>query len=513
AAAPEALDGLTRRELTYGRETSAFEGTHEFVFKHHVLHQVTYDSVLKRDKREQHRQTADWLVVRSGDRASEYFGLIADHYEKAGDSLNAVAYLRKAGEDAAKSYASDAALDYLGRALALVAPEDAETRFALLLTRRSVLSNTGRRAEQAEDVAALEALAERLDDVHRARAAGLRASNALITGDYPGACAAAARAVACAEAAGDPGAALHARFNWGRALQFQGDYAGAKSQIEQSLALAREVGERRIESTTLAQLGNLSFQRGDYGTARGHYREALDIARAIGDRNVESGLTNNLGEIEYVLGNYELAFKLLQTGRVICREIGQRMADAYLLCNMAHITFLRGDAAAAIELSNEARTAAQQLKDPDLQASLLSTRGHAHAALGQLDEAATCYRESVAIYHEIGRPTMPPEPISGLARLALARDSVVEAMHLIADVVAHFDAGGTVDGTEDPLWIYLTCHQVLAAGGAPRAGEFLQRGHELLMQRAEPLAAAERETFLGNVPSHRAIVAAWAARR
>ena len=70
-AAGAALDGLTRRELAYGRETSAFEGTREFVFKHHVLHQVAYQGVLKQTRREQHRVTADWLVVRSGDRASD----------------------------------------------------------------------------------------------------------------------------------------------------------------------------------------------------------------------------------------------------------------------------------------------------------------------------------------------------------------------------------------------------------------------------------------------------------
>ena len=114
-----------RRELAYGRETSAFEGTREFVFKHHVLHQVAYQGVLKQSRREQHRLTADWLVVRSGDRASEYFGLIAEHYERAGDIANAVDYLRKAGEDAARSYVNAAALDYLGRALALVAADDA----------------------------------------------------------------------------------------------------------------------------------------------------------------------------------------------------------------------------------------------------------------------------------------------------------------------------------------------------------------------------------------------------
>ena len=65
---------------------------------------------------------AEWLVARSGERASEYYGMIGEHYERAGDAAHAVAYLKRAGEDAARAYANAAALDYLGRALAL-APE------------------------------------------------------------------------------------------------------------------------------------------------------------------------------------------------------------------------------------------------------------------------------------------------------------------------------------------------------------------------------------------------------
>lgn len=511
---PDALGDLARRELAFGRETSAFEGTREFVFKHHVLHQVTYDSVLKRDKREHHRQTADWLVLRSGDRASEYFGLIADHYERAGDAVNALNYLRKAAEDAASAYASAAALDYLGRALALVPADDPRTRFELLLMRRAALNNVGKRAEQEDDVATLERLAEVIDDdALRARAAGLRASISLLTGDYPQACAAAQRSVELSEQSGTPAAALPALLNWARALQFQGDYAGAHARTERSLALAREAGERRIECTVLSQLGILAFHAGRYGDARRHYQEALALARAIGDRATECGAINNLGEVESLLGNYESAFELFEASRRICREIGQRMSEAYLLCNMAHVTFLRGDALGALSWSDQARELSRDLKDPDLQASLLSTRGHAHAALGQVQEAHACYKESVSIYHQIGRATMPPEPIAGLARLALARDSVVEAMHLIADVVQHFDKGGTVEGTEDPLWIYLTCHQVLAAAASPRAVDFLRQAHELLMNRAAPLAAAERDSFLNQVPSHRAVMQAWAAAR
>jgi len=511
-AATASLESLTRRELAYGRETSAFEGTREFVFKHHVLHQVAYQSVLKQPRREQHRLTADWLVVRSGDRASEYFGLIAEHYERAGDVDNALIYLRKAGEDAARSYVNVAALDYLGRALALVRAEDAATRFALLATRIVIHSVTGRRGEQADDVTAIEQAADQLDDdAMRARAAGMRAALALAIGDYPGTAAAAARAIACADAAGQRGAALSARINWARALQFQGDYAAAQTHVEESLVLAREVGDRRVEGTTLGQLGILSTQRGRYGVARDYYRQALDAARAIGNRSLESGMINNLGEVELLLGNYDAALELFQAGRRLSAEIGQRVADAYLLSNMSLSEFRRGDAQGSFESSTAALRLADELKDRDLQATLGCIRANAHAALGQWDEATACYQASLALFRELGRATMPPEPIAGLARIALARGDLEGAMTTIGEVVAHFDAGGSVDGTEDPIWIYLTCHQVLAAAGSPRAAEFLDRAHALLSERAEPLGDAERASFLANVPTNRAVAAAWAA--
>jgi len=512
-AAGAALDGLTRRELAYGRETSAFEGTREFVFKHHVLHQVAYQGVLKQSRREQHLLTADWLVVRSGDRASEYYGLIAEHYEKAGDKANAAHYLRKAGEDAVNSYVNQAALDYLGRALALTPEDDAAARFELLRARYRVYSNTGRRAEQQAEIAALEKLAERLDDdLRRALAANLRSAYALVTGDYAGAVDAATRSVELAAKVGKPEAALWARINWARALQFQGDYSDALDRlVGEALALARASAERRVETSSLTQLGILAFQRGRYAVARGHYEQAVAVARAAGDRSSETGLINNLGELEKLLGNYDAAFDLFQAGRRLCGEIGQRLADAYLLCNVAHVAFLRGDAAESIRWVTEAMHLAEELKDRDLQANLRCVRAHAHVALGEWDSAAASYRESLALFRELGRPTMVAEPIAGLARIGLARGDVDGAMATTAEVLAHFDAGGSVDGTEDPMWIYLTCHQVLAAANSPRATEFLERAHALLVERARPLDDDERASFLANVPSHRAVVAAWAA--
>ena len=360
---------------------------------------------------------------------------------------------------------------------------------------------------------ALEQVAEELDeDAFRARAAGMRASLALVVGDYPGVEAAAARAIAWAEGADDGAAALRARINWARALQFQGHYAAAQAHVEESLVLAREVGDRKIEATALGQLGILATQQGRFGIARDYYRQALGVARAIGHRGLESGMINNLGETEQQLGNYEAALEQFQAGRRLCAEIGQRLADSYLLSNMALSAFRRGDAVGSIAWVAQAMQLAEELKDRDLQAILHCIRGHAYAARSEWDQSSACYEVALALFREIGRATMPPEPIAGLARVALARGDVGGAMAAIAEVVAHFDAGGSVAGTEDPLWIYLTCHEVLAAAAAPRAAEFLERSYRLLSERAEPLGAAERATFLGNVPSHRAIVAAWEQR-
>ncbi len=47
ARAAEQLPALVRRELTLPRVDAAFDGLREYAFHHQLLHQVTYDTVLK----------------------------------------------------------------------------------------------------------------------------------------------------------------------------------------------------------------------------------------------------------------------------------------------------------------------------------------------------------------------------------------------------------------------------------------------------------------------------------
>jgi len=59
------LDTLLGKQLLVRHDEAAFEDTREYAFKHHLLHQVTYDSVLKAPKREAHARVGSFWSARA----------------------------------------------------------------------------------------------------------------------------------------------------------------------------------------------------------------------------------------------------------------------------------------------------------------------------------------------------------------------------------------------------------------------------------------------------------------
>jgi hypothetical protein len=101
------------------------------------------------------------------------------------------------------------------------------------------------------------------------------------------------------------------------------------------------------------------------------------------------------------------------------------------------------------------------------------------------------------------------ETLAGLARGRLLQGEATQALADLDEVLAHVAAGGDFEGTEEPLWIYLICHDVLQANGDPRAEPMLQEAYRRLMKQAARFDDdAGRRMFLANIPHHREIVKA-----
>ena len=95
----------------------------EYLFRHALVQDAAYSSLLKQDRRILHKLAAESLLDAYPDRRRELSGVIAMHLEQAGDSAGAAEYYAVAGEHALERFAQREAVTLFRRALDLL-PED-----------------------------------------------------------------------------------------------------------------------------------------------------------------------------------------------------------------------------------------------------------------------------------------------------------------------------------------------------------------------------------------------------
>ena len=91
-----------------------------YLFKHALIQDAAYQSLLKRTRQQYHQQVARLLEDRFPDVASTQPELVAHHYTEANCPAPAIAYWHKAGMAAARQSANVEAIDQFRRGLALV---------------------------------------------------------------------------------------------------------------------------------------------------------------------------------------------------------------------------------------------------------------------------------------------------------------------------------------------------------------------------------------------------------
>lgn len=516
ATSVTALPALVQRGLVVPRQHARFEGQREYAFKHQILHQVTYEGVLKRQRRELHAGVAAWLAQFGGERASAALGPAAEHYERAGDTANACACFARAAEDAAARYANDAMLGFAARALALASADDHVTRWKVLSLREAHLLTQGDRAAHTADLETLSALAEMLADtprritVQRRRAAAARAA-----GDFVASEAAIRQGMALAQPLAASTQAVALYNGLADALIGQGHYDQARDAAEQGLELAHVLCDRGGESQLINALGLIAMEQGDLTVAAEHFERGLQMVRELGDRAAEGLRLSNLGSVYPRLGDYARARKCLERGLQVAREVGKRDDEALLLLNMASVAHLQGDETGALTYAQAAFDGALGSGQRDLEAFALLVAGHAELGLGRCDAARRAYADCRDRLESLRmRRQQVLDPVSGLARVALAQGDLSVALREVELLMAHVVDGGTFDGTEEPMLLPLTCWRVLHAAGDVRAAPVLAAAmDELQAQAARIVDAQARHAFLEKVPHHREIVAAWEQHR
>lgn len=105
----------------------------EYQFKHALIQETAYRTVLKEDLVRRHSAVAEYLEAEFTDNLEEAYGLLAHHWAAAGKADKAIHYLTLAGDKARNEYALDEAVDYYQQLLPLLEALQERHEAALIL--------------------------------------------------------------------------------------------------------------------------------------------------------------------------------------------------------------------------------------------------------------------------------------------------------------------------------------------------------------------------------------------
>ncbi|GAB4199634.1 MAG: adenylate/guanylate cyclase domain-containing protein [Roseiflexaceae bacterium] len=289
----------------------------------------------------------------------------------------------------------------------------------------------------------------------------------------------------------------------------QGDVTGACADALRSSAMCRAIGDREGEGWALASAAVFSAQRRQFDQALSAISQSNVLLAPGNKRRSYIYWCFSRATINDLIGNYDQAQADLEEALAGVRAFRARRSEVPMRATLAMIRYHQDDYQGAIACARQSLDLARELGNRVDRPLALLAQGHSQVALGQLPAAADAYRDALETQRILGQSHLLVEPLAGLARVALAAGDPAKAYTNIKEILPALDHS-PLDGTYEPILVYQTCYQVLAALDDPRAADVLRRGYDLLQQFAATLPEpAARQRFLTAVAAHQQIVTLW----
>jgi tetratricopeptide (TPR) repeat protein len=394
------LEQLERADLI---RVTQLEPELEYLFRHALVQDAAYASLLKQDRRRLHEAVARSLEALYADRLDDVAATLAYHLEAAGEVERAGAYYIRAGDSAAALYANAEAAVLYGKALDLMADSHAADQFDVLLKREKVYDFQGARTEQQADLERLTALAEQMGDPAPQAQVSLRRSSYLAAiSDYHAAIEAAQQVVEWARQA--QSAELEARgyLAQGIAEWRLSEFDAARRSLGQALNMARAADLADVEAHSLRHLGVVADYQENFAEAKSYLEQALPIFQRLGNHRAEGQALNSLGIVALNMGQLDEARNLLERALAIRRQQGDVYGVGITLANIAVVAQSQADFAVVDSCMRESLVICRTIGDREGEATALDGLGIVASHYGEYARAYELYQQALPITREIG---------------------------------------------------------------------------------------------------------------
>jgi predicted ATPase/class 3 adenylate cyclase len=240
-----------------------------YIFKHALIQETAYQSMLVSRRQQLHRKIADTLVERFPETGGTQPELVAQHYTEAGLTEQAIPYWQRAGERALQRSADLEAISHLTRGLEMLTTlpesrERAHRELSLQITLGPAVMNTGMWSsgrtstgspQATPGAAARHTLGQAVPDVEHVYV----------------------RACELARQLEDTRQLFAALWGLYYLHQVRGQLQRAREVGEELLALAQQLSDPELVVVAHRALGNSLFWRGELGLVHTHAKHALAL--------------------------------------------------------------------------------------------------------------------------------------------------------------------------------------------------------------------------------------------
>ena len=343
-----------------------------YLFKHALIQDAAYQSLLKRTRQQYHQQVAKLLEDRFPEVAGTQPELVAHHYTEANCPAQAIGYWHKAGVAAASKSANVEAIDQFRRGLALV----------------EALPDTRERAERERDLqmglgpALFATKVYSHPDIGRAYARALELCRQL--GDHP-------RELTVLRGLMVYHLNLH-------------EMEKAQHFAEEGLRVAERLDDAARLVGAHTTLGHTLFFQGKLEPALAHIRRGFEIF----DPNMQfpdwpgahPGVSCQffLALISWILGYPDRSLDELRAAVRSAETVGHPVTLAQTLCWAALVHIFRHEPSAAADYAERALRICEEHRIAQFHAIALCANGWALSASGEKDKGAVQIAQGVESY-------------------------------------------------------------------------------------------------------------------
>ena len=296
-------------------------------FKHALIQDAAYESLLKSRRQALHRRAAEALREANGEPEA-----IAHHFTEAGLDDVAIEWWGKAGDQALRRSAFQEAISHLGKAIAMA---DKATGAASRPNAGDTTASRQRvklQVDYSEAIMYYKGFSAEETRVAWARAAELGANR----DDFS-----------------ERSSVRHAQ--WTLAI-VRGELRAAQEQASTFLREAEDAGRPVETGVAHRSLGVICYYSGDFLNARIHCERALDACRHERDFEARERFSDDTGAVamsilaitSWQLGEVERASELINMANHRAAELDHAPSKVHPLYWKSILEILRGDAAAAL---------------------------------------------------------------------------------------------------------------------------------------------------------------------